>query len=188
MEVISNTLETLIGVYEDPGDYPSGAGGGPMPSHRYVEDISGSLKLRIEREDLVKWAGNNGAWLRIEEYINQGIHATIIDVIPAGVLEVEKWETVPGTFNATLCASILDHGLNPIGWSLLLAVLVGLLFIPEVGRYLSLLVVMAIIGYVGHAETYYTVEVAATQFESDPHYMESYASYDDTYDPNEWYE
>jgi len=41
VKIINNGLEVVIGTWSDPGDYPSGAGSGPLEDHQQVEDISG---------------------------------------------------------------------------------------------------------------------------------------------------
>jgi hypothetical protein len=62
--------------WEDPGDYPSGAGAGPLPPGPwFVEDITGTVTYRIspeERWDLIEFES-------ISEWAND---ARIVDDIP----------------------------------------------------------------------------------------------------------
>ena len=51
MKRLRNTLQPKIERWTDPGDYPSGAGGGPLPSHDYVEAIEGEIIVELEQED-----------------------------------------------------------------------------------------------------------------------------------------
>ncbi len=51
MNIISNTLEPVIETWDDPGDYPSGAGGAPLRSYDYVADVSGEIVLELDSED-----------------------------------------------------------------------------------------------------------------------------------------
>ena len=48
MKILENTLKVKLGRWDDPGDYPSNAGSGPLPSHDYVEEIEGHVLLKIE--------------------------------------------------------------------------------------------------------------------------------------------
>lgn len=52
MKVISNTLKLEIGTWDDPGDYPSGAGAGPLPSYSYPECVSGQIVVEVEESDI----------------------------------------------------------------------------------------------------------------------------------------
>ena len=57
MEVIENTLDTEIDTWTDSGDYPSGAGGYPLPSYQYVADIRGHLTVILTDAELAAWQG-----------------------------------------------------------------------------------------------------------------------------------
>ena len=52
MKTLTDTLEPVIETWDDPGDYPSGAGGGPLPSYQYVEAVEGEVVVELEKEDL----------------------------------------------------------------------------------------------------------------------------------------
>ena len=52
MKVIKNTLEPVIGRWDDPGDYPNGLAGGPLPSKDFVSEIKGSITVQLSKEEL----------------------------------------------------------------------------------------------------------------------------------------
>jgi hypothetical protein len=57
MKVLENTLELVIERWTDPGDYPSNAGQGPLPSHDFVADITGHVLVQLEKyEDLIDFS------------------------------------------------------------------------------------------------------------------------------------
>jgi len=53
MKVTSETLEPTIAQWDDPGDYPSGAGSGPLPSYKYVESVDGEVTIEFDDIDLI---------------------------------------------------------------------------------------------------------------------------------------
>lgn len=52
MRVIKSTLEPIIETWDDPGDYPSGAGGGPLPSHKYIAACDGEVVIELDADDV----------------------------------------------------------------------------------------------------------------------------------------
>lgn len=50
MKVIENTLKFEVETWDDPGVYPSNAGGRALPSYQYI-DGSGSLVVEFEGEE-----------------------------------------------------------------------------------------------------------------------------------------
>ena len=52
MKTIENTLTLEIDTWDDPGDYPSGAGGGPLPSYDFVAGVDGTIVIEIEPSDV----------------------------------------------------------------------------------------------------------------------------------------
>ena len=52
MEIIENTLMCEYETWDDPGDYPSGAGGGPFPSYDFVGSITGYLTIQFSEQDI----------------------------------------------------------------------------------------------------------------------------------------
>ena len=106
MKVIQNTLKPEIERWDDPGDYPSGAGGGPLPSHNFVAGIDGTLEVELdgaEFAELGNYADVGVTWFQmLEMYFNdQDRVGTLHDV---GGLTVKKWsiETHNGDRRATL--------------------------------------------------------------------------------------
>ena len=82
MNIISDTLEPLIERWEDPGDYPSGAGSGPLSSYDYLADLEGELKIELsgaEYQKMLFWGVDD--WM-----------AEVMDYdLPDGLLSV-KWQ------------------------------------------------------------------------------------------------
>jgi len=52
MKVIKNTLETVIGRWDDSGDYPNGLAEGPLPSKDFVDEIKGSITVQLDEEEI----------------------------------------------------------------------------------------------------------------------------------------
>ena len=52
MKVIKNTLEPVIERWDDPGDYPNGLAGGPLPSKDFVYEIEGSITVQLDEEEM----------------------------------------------------------------------------------------------------------------------------------------
>ena len=52
MKVIKNTLDTVIERWDDPGDYPNGLAGGPLPSKNFVSGIEGSITVQLDEEEM----------------------------------------------------------------------------------------------------------------------------------------
>lgn len=48
MKLIKDCLTTTIERWDDPGDYPSNAGSGPLASYDYVAEIEGSIIVELE--------------------------------------------------------------------------------------------------------------------------------------------
>lgn len=55
MKIIDNTLETYIDTWDDPGDYPSGAGGGPWPSEDFFSGVEGELAVELTNEEVTQF-------------------------------------------------------------------------------------------------------------------------------------
>jgi len=52
MKVIKNTLELVMERWDDPGDYPNGLAGGPLPSKDFVSRFEGSITVRLDEEEM----------------------------------------------------------------------------------------------------------------------------------------
>jgi hypothetical protein len=53
MKILSDTLKPVIERWDDPGDYPSNAGQGPLPSYDFVAGIEGEIVLELESGDFI---------------------------------------------------------------------------------------------------------------------------------------
>ena len=51
MKTISSTLKPHLERWDDPGDYPSGAGGGPLASYWFVEGVDGHIVVELTPEE-----------------------------------------------------------------------------------------------------------------------------------------
>lgn len=51
---LKDTLEERIETWSDPGDYPSGAGAGPLPDRDYIEEIEGDVTIELTPADITK--------------------------------------------------------------------------------------------------------------------------------------
>ena len=92
MKIIENTLKLEIERWTDPGDYPSGAGGGPLASYDFVAGVEGIITVELEAAD----------WKSINDYAD--IDMTTTKMVEAWVadgpdsirtdipgLKVSKW-------------------------------------------------------------------------------------------------
>lgn len=80
MKIIKNDLEPLVETWDDPGDYPSNAGSGPLPSYQYLAGCEGELILELTDEELVDFKEDN------KEFLNNA------DIkLPRGILSV-TWQ------------------------------------------------------------------------------------------------
>ena len=55
MRIVKDTLEVLVETWDDPGDYPSNAGAGPLPSYKYVAGMEGELVIELSAKELVEF-------------------------------------------------------------------------------------------------------------------------------------
>ena len=89
--VVSDTLEPQIETWSDPGDYPSGAGGGPLPSYQYVKAVEGNIVLEMDKEQLAKLITDS-----------EGIDTDTRPQISVSKWAVEKMELIDGKVRLTL--------------------------------------------------------------------------------------
>jgi len=75
MRTISNTLEAVLGIWTDPGDYPSGAGGYRLPDGEFIKRFRGKIVVEMEPDDLVEMEGNTQEQNAecVEENVEHGI-------------------------------------------------------------------------------------------------------------------
>lgn len=83
MKMLEDTLEVVIETWDDPGDYPSGAGSGPLPSYDYVAEVVGTVVVELTNE----------------EFADEGFSGVEYDL--TGVT-VSKWKILKDEFNAEL--------------------------------------------------------------------------------------
>ena len=69
MKTIKNTLKIELGRFDDPGVYPSGAGGYPLPSQDFVESIGGTLIVELESEDFASMETETPTVEQIRDFI-----------------------------------------------------------------------------------------------------------------------
>ena len=82
MKVIQNTLEPVIERWDDPGDYPNGLAGGPLPSKDFVSGIEGSITVQLSKKELEE---------AIEFWLVEHEKMDVIDhALPD--IRVRKWE------------------------------------------------------------------------------------------------
>lgn len=75
MQLIRNTLEIEKETWDDPGDYPSAAGSGPMPSHDFVAAVDGEVVYSLEPQEVADY----------QEFRKDFLSEIAVD-LPAGVL------------------------------------------------------------------------------------------------------
>jgi hypothetical protein len=52
MKILKNTLQVEIDTWDDPGDYPSNMGSGPLPSYKYIDRVEGEVVVELDPEEL----------------------------------------------------------------------------------------------------------------------------------------
>ena len=118
MKTLSNTLELAIERWDDPGDYPSAAGAGPLPSYNYVAGVDGSIVLELESADFTDMVDlgflskeEADAIEETEEIVRSGLSPVVKDYVleylecATDALEhvkPTKWEITFNKLQATL--------------------------------------------------------------------------------------
>lgn len=97
MKVIKNTLTKIMDRWDDPGEYPSGAGGGPLPSHDYVAEVAGEVEVEmtLAEENLV--------------FVNQVFISEIFHKALDKFLESQEIELPPGIHRVGWNAKMKGH-------------------------------------------------------------------------------
>ena len=54
MKTIEDGLKLELDTWDDPGDYPSNAGSGPLPSYTFVAGVEGKIVVELEDVDTVE--------------------------------------------------------------------------------------------------------------------------------------
>ena len=84
MKTIRNSLKAVMDRFEDPGDYPSGAGAGPLPPVPWhVSEVEGELVVELAPKELA-----SAIIMSFNEFVAEETDG--ID-LPPGVLSVE-WQ------------------------------------------------------------------------------------------------
>lgn len=91
---VTSSLKIEMGQWDDPGDYPSNAGGGPLPSYLYPESLEGTVTIEYgdrskDDSDEIWWCQNLGDLLATFGDI-------ALDQLPNGVT-VKNWRIVKNT-------------------------------------------------------------------------------------------
>lgn len=82
---VKSTLKPVMDRWEDPGDYPSGAGSGPLPSYDYIAELSGDVRIELTEAEAVELRAAID-----DDGLDDWISARDIE-LPNGVLSVQ-WE------------------------------------------------------------------------------------------------
>lgn len=118
LEVIADTLEPIYETWSDPGDYPSGAGSGPLPSYNYVEDFNGEVAVAFDREALGLEPEEALDLAAVEEWLADHANEIPTDV---ATLKVSKWiikshELQGDRLVAYLCPDEFECEVPDRGW------------------------------------------------------------------------
>lgn len=104
MKTLSDSLEPLVETWEDPGDYPSNAGSGPLPSYNYLAGMEGELVLELTPDEYREHQETVGA-----ESLDFWMREVVDYRLPSGILSA-KWQidkTEPGE-NVRLTLSVTE--------------------------------------------------------------------------------
>jgi len=86
MRILKDTLEVLVEEWSDPGDYPSGAGSGPLPSYKYLAGMEGELVLELTAEERVTFHE-----MVRDECVSVWVNECVDHKLPDGISSV-TWE------------------------------------------------------------------------------------------------
>ncbi len=186
MDVIKNTLESFIGTFDDPGDYPSGAGAGPMPSYQYVEAINGHLIITIDRDAITDWVGKDVrvTCTILKDFINSG-RDELADEAPSGVDEIKSWNV--DCAERSVLARMYDI-CPAFYWITAVIVALGalIIFLPsDILQEAAVIIVVFIGAWLAGKGGEYTVTISPEEFVADDHIDTSYDDYD--YDPADFH-
>jgi hypothetical protein len=83
MKIITDTIEPLVETWDDPGDYPSGAGSGPLASFQYLAGLEGELVIELTGAERTEMLG----WDTVSKWV-----AEVVDYrLPSGILSAD-WQ------------------------------------------------------------------------------------------------
>ncbi len=109
MKTISDNLEPLVEEWSDPGDYPSNAGSGPLPSYDYLAGMEGELVLELNQDEYREHQETVEA-----ESLDFWMREVVDYKLPNGILSA-KWQvdkTEPGE-NVRLTLSVTEVEADP---------------------------------------------------------------------------
>ena len=86
MKITRNTLEVVIGTWDDPGDYPNSLASGPLPSRDFVEEIGGECVIELDAVDMEVVAATG-----IDHF--DPLYDFAFDAVPDGI-SVGSWGAV----------------------------------------------------------------------------------------------
>jgi len=85
MLVLSDTIVPVVEIWSDPGDYPSGAGSGPLSSYDYLAGLNGEVRIELKPDELIALEEAKEAG-ELKEWVDQ------LDIaLPDGILSA-TWE------------------------------------------------------------------------------------------------
>ena len=85
MKLLKNTLEVLMDRWDDPGDYPSNAGSGPLPSKDFLAGMEGEVQLELTADEIDSYRKC------VDDFIGE------LDIkLPDGILSAEWTHTLQG--------------------------------------------------------------------------------------------
>lgn len=94
--IVKNTLELEVDTWDDPGDYPSGAGGGPLPSRKFVAGIDGELVIRFTNTQLAEYAYDNELYHNDGRAFDPDTNTVTCDEVYAMTGDPEVMQCKPG--------------------------------------------------------------------------------------------
>lgn len=120
VRLISGNLNPYMASWDDPGDYPSNAGSGPLPSYSYVEDVEGSLSVLISDPNTIQILSASTGHLadNLIEDVNPDLHELLDQEVPSGI-NVQHWaftmikSTPNGNIYEFKVADFEDDGYGP---------------------------------------------------------------------------
>jgi hypothetical protein len=59
MKILTNALQEHMERWSDPGDYPNGLAGGPLPSRNFVADVTGTVVIECTGDELLEALSGN---------------------------------------------------------------------------------------------------------------------------------
>jgi len=86
MQVLSDNTEILLDSWDDPGDYPSNAGSGPLPSYDYVAGIEGEIEVQLTWKEYLEFCSCINC-----ESVNFWLDEVYEYEYPSGILSA-KWQ------------------------------------------------------------------------------------------------